>query len=226
MPDIARYCQILPDIKYNSHFCYTRLDMPDDVKPFLFQDQLQKEAKSVLGELDLLPLLSKYGSPKIIGSMDLGLMTRRDIDIEIIVNDFGKKELNQIVQTILEKPLPRIDFTLMDNSDKNSLEIPRGLFLWIKYSGNNKLISKYTNISIAWTIDCWFLKEEYADAGKVTKEIKEKLTPETKRIILEIKSSLMNNTEYKEKFSGIDIYRAVLDKDIKTKKDFLKSLTS
>ncbi|HSX38061.1 MAG TPA: hypothetical protein VLE95_04440, partial [Chlamydiales bacterium] len=72
----------------------------------------------------------------------------------------------------------------------------------------------------------WFLKEEYADAGKVTKEIKEKLTPETKRIILEIKSSLMNNTEYKEKFSGIDIYRAVLDKDIKTKKDFLKSLTS
>lgn len=198
--------------------------MQDSVNPLDYQDQLQKEAQEVLKELDLLPLLSKYGIPKIIGSMDLGLMTRRDIDIEVIFKDFGKRELNQIVQTILEKPLPRIDLTIMDNSDKKNVEIPRGFFLWIKYSGNSELINIYNNKSIAWPIDCWFLKEEDAEAGNATREIKEKLTSENRKIILEIKSSLMNNPDYKGKFSGLDIYRAVLDKNIKTKEEFLNSL--
>lgn len=46
------------------------------------QDELQQEAHKILGEIHLMNLLSKYGKPEVIGSVALGLMTWRDIDIE------------------------------------------------------------------------------------------------------------------------------------------------
>lgn len=45
--------------------------------------QLQTEAQVLLRRTQLLTLLAKYGVPRVNGSLSSGLMTRREIDLEL-----------------------------------------------------------------------------------------------------------------------------------------------
>ncbi len=47
------------------------------------QDTLQREAQTVLAELELVTLLSKAGTLRQVGSSTLGLMVWRDIDLAV-----------------------------------------------------------------------------------------------------------------------------------------------
>lgn len=55
------------------------------------QEQLHEESQRVLDELALLPELQKYGEPFIVGSFALELLTRRDIDIKVVVDSLDKR---------------------------------------------------------------------------------------------------------------------------------------
>jgi hypothetical protein len=49
--------------------------------PLERERQLQDEAAVVLADLELLPLLQQLGRPVQVGSVPLGLMVARDIDL-------------------------------------------------------------------------------------------------------------------------------------------------
>ena len=48
------------------------------------QQALQDEAAAVLADLDLLQLLQEVGRPVQVGSVALGLMVARDIDVTVL----------------------------------------------------------------------------------------------------------------------------------------------
>jgi len=71
-----------------------------------------------------------------------------------------------------------------------------------------------------WTIDIIHIKNESPYAGvieRVTEKINSVLTEKLRHTILKIK---WESERQKEKFSGIDIYQAVIDEAIETFEDF------
>jgi len=59
----------------------------------------KRQAHEVLEALNLLHFLSKYGRPKIVGSVALGLMTWRDIDIDLeITGEVNDQDFWQTAQ--------------------------------------------------------------------------------------------------------------------------------
>ena len=71
---------------------------------FIFENDLQKEAYEVLEKLDLLNILSTYGKPEIVGSLATGLMTWRDIDLEVVDKIDEDKYWDVVKKIFAEKP--------------------------------------------------------------------------------------------------------------------------
>ncbi len=186
------------------------------------QDLLQNEAYEVLEELDLLKMLKQFGEPYLVGSADLGLMTWRDIDFEIIVGTLNKSEVLKVVTALLEKTRLRMDITFSDNHDDLEPDrIPRGIYLGVKYYGKiesgERILSGNKN---TWKIDLWFVDEGSARSHRNTEEIKQKLDEEKKRIILEIKEQIADHPKYRYEIFSTDIYSAVLDNKVSNLGEF------
>ena len=65
-----------------------------------------------------------------------------------------------------------------------------------------------------WKIDIRFVSEQYAIARKYLDSISTKLTDDRRRTILRIKYVVAQDPQYRTAISSVDIYRAVLDRDI------------
>src|SRR3989344_7925605 len=112
------------------------------------QEDLQKEAHEVLAKLDLLNILPIYGKPEIVGSLATGLMTWRDIDIEV-VKEIDEKKYWEVVKKIFHTPDYKRTFVIDFRKSVNP-NTPKGLHICItdydfKKDGN------------LWKIDIWFL---------------------------------------------------------------------
>ena len=59
------------------------------------QDALQAEARRVVAELDLVPLLSRAGRVEQVGSSVSGLMVWRDIDFTVLCRDLTTERAPQ-----------------------------------------------------------------------------------------------------------------------------------
>lgn len=183
------------------------------------QDTLQKEATEILSRLSLLDFLSKFGNAKVIGSMALGLMTWRDIDIDLAVDELKESDYFQTVQYLFgNSEVKRI--ILSDNrilSEKLKAQgIPESMYLgvFVKAEADSE-----------WKIDVRFVKGSLVRAEKYINETKTKLNNESRKIILEIKNIICTHPKYinKEIF-GVDIYNSVLDEGVKNVDEFNKYL--
>lgn len=189
-------------------------------KPFQEkQDNLQKEAVEILDKLNLLDFLSKLGNAKIVGSFALGLMTWKDIDIDLTVDELKENNYFQAVQYLFSNPEVK-RLILSDNrilSEKLKAQgIPGSMYLGVFAKGKE---------DSEWKIDIRFVKDSLVRAEKYIEEIQNKLNDENREIILEIKSEICAHPKYinKEIF-GVDVYDAVLDAGVKNFDDFKKYL--
>lgn len=191
------------------------------------QDQLQKAAKGVLERLGLLALLKKYGQVEVIGSAALGLMTWRDIDIEIVCKELKREDLAEVVAELIKKPLRRIDFGVADNRPRfgTHSKIPKSLYIGMKYYGDDipdeQLLSSNPLI---WKLDLHFLLKEDARGREKTRQLKQKLTEENKKMILKIKNQIASNPQYRKQIFSMDIYEAVLEYGVKNLEEFRQYL--
>src|SRR6185369_16046224 len=96
----------------------------NDKKLLEQQELLHKEGLQVLKELSLLSELSSYGKPFIVGSFDLQLLTRRDIDIEMVIDTLNKEYVQKLCSHLVGLNLGRIDLTVMDNTITKDSEMP------------------------------------------------------------------------------------------------------
>ncbi|MBT7914861.1 hypothetical protein HN588_13240 [Candidatus Bathyarchaeota archaeon] len=91
--------------------------------------ELQRQAHEVLDALNLLHFLSKYGRPKIVGSVALGLMTWRDIDIDLeITGEIREEDFWQTAKYLLAQDEITL-VTLVDNREIIEKNRPPSMYI-------------------------------------------------------------------------------------------------
>lgn len=191
----------------------------------IHQEQLQKEGQEVLEKLDLVNLLSRYGEVELVGSFVLGLMTWRDIDILIGCKNIDRDDLSKLSSELIKKCHERIDISFIDNNKGEIAHRPVGIYFGISYYPEDiKPADLLSSNEKKWKIDCWFVSENGLVDTKYTSELKDRLTDESREIILEIKKEVTGNKKYGKEIFSVDIYDAVLDEGVKDLEGFIEYL--
>ncbi len=180
------------------------------------QSQLQKEGKELLGKIGLMEFLSKFGKPSIVGSMASGLMAWRDIDIEIVKDELSENEYWETVKFLFQIKDLYHSLHIQDFRKSVNPITPKGLYIETKVNDNGN----------TWKIDVWFMPPRQKGELNYNEWIKDKLTDENKKIILQIKNQINNNPKYRKEIFAVDIYKAVIDNGVKDMEGFTKYLVN
>jgi hypothetical protein len=65
-----------------------------------------------------------------------------------------------------------------------------------------------------------WLHDEHAHVADWHRQLDERILPEQRRAVLRIKDVWCRRSDYPDEISGPDIYRAVLDRDVRTLNEF------
>lgn len=178
--------------------------MSDDA---IIQDaRLRKEANVLLTEKGLLALLADYGTVHVSGSYALQLMTWRDLDIYMEAPDITADACFELGRALYDLMSP----WKMHFNDHRGRPLEGGIegLYWGLYLGD---VSKG-----AWKIDLWMLDADACRNRLMQNDrIRNRLTPETRTAILNIKSQLWNHPEYRKSLTSQMIYDAVLEHGIR-----------
>jgi hypothetical protein len=167
--------------------------------------QIKKEADSILTGKGLFHLLTQYGTPHISGSYMLDLMTWRDLDIYLETDKINEQNFFKLGGEIASNLNP-VKMSFRNETISKTHGLPYGLY-WGTYLGNER--------HGAWKIDLWAVNSiECQKLLKYCLDIKEKLTPDYALHILDIKSKCWQDPEYRRSFTSMDIYKAVLENGV------------
>lgn len=175
------------------------------------QDALRAEAEGVYRELRLEKLLADVGTPTIVGSAALGLMARRDLDLDVVcerLDDAAVAAVAAIGARLATQPHVRL-VTFRNDSGAWNREpdaYPDGLYLGVE------CVSAGAN----WNLDIWFLDEpERQPSTAHLTTLRPRLTDESRAAIIEIKRAWADRPEYGTTVKSFDVYRAVLDDGVR-----------
>lgn len=174
------------------------------------QDALQAEAAQVLADLDLFTILSRAGEVSQVGSSTTGLMVWRDIDIEVLCDDWTAAmafhTMHPLVSHLWVKGL-----TYRSEAGRFRPAGLRDGYYWG--------VSYQTDAGDEWKIDIWFWPRGAA-AGDAEHawELRSRLTPGTRLAILWIKDAFHGQPAYR----SFDLYDAVLNHGVRTPSEFAR----
>ncbi len=170
----------------------------------------KENADYILYDCGLLDELNKYGVPHIIGSYKMDLMAWNDLDIDIENDSMSLEKLYQLTSYVLEKYRP----TWYEAKEERNSDEKTVWFLGFEATVNGEL----------WNLDLWFFdKETIKSAESYCNEIilKTYQNPPAKKAIIEIKKNLISKGLYSfDKYSSLDVYKAVLEQNILNISDF------
>lgn len=164
-------------------------------------EALRGEADELLARTGLLALLLEYGRPHVSGSYGLGLMTWRDIDIYLELDQPDLASFLELGCRIGQALRPRkLSFT--DHLHFASTEVLAGLYWGIQ----TKELSQG-----GWKIDLWGVTPEVcAERLEHCRALERGLTPEVRAAILAIKGDVCRHPAYRDTITSQDVYDAVL----------------
>jgi len=183
----------------------------DDLK---IQEDLQREAYEVLEKLDLLNILSTYGKPDIVGSLATGLMTWRDVDLEV-VGEINEDKYWEVVKKIFHTPDYKRTFVIDFRNSVNP-NTPKGLHICI----TDYDFKKDRNL---WKVDIWFVDRKPGEET-FNEWIKDKITDNNKPFLLSLKKEARKYPKYGKDIFSVDVYKAVIEEDAKNIEDFKRYL--
>jgi hypothetical protein len=171
-------------------------------------NELKTKGEQILYEEGLFQNLEKIGKVQIVGSYDLDLLIKPDIDITIGVEEYDLEKYFSVCKEIAEKLKPiRIKYLDQSVAQFDAFPFDAGYFLGINLNRED----------IKWSIDTWiFTNDIFKERVKYHNEIKEKLNEENRKIIMNIKEVIHNNPKY----MSVDIYSAVLFDNVKTEEEY------
>lgn len=179
---------------------------------------IKQEADDILYHKGLLDILKSFGTPHISGSYALNLMTWRDLDIYLEVENNTAADFFLLGSKIATALNP-VKMSFRNEIIKRTEGLPHG-FYWGIYLGDER--------NGAWKIDIWAVdKTECTRLLDFCKEIETKLTPESSLQILGIKSQCWKDLNYRRSYTSMDIYNAVLEEGVSTLEafdDYLETL--
>ena len=167
-------------------------------------NELHREAERLLMEGGIDEILRAHADVLYAGSYALNLMAWPDIDIaaSMFGDPFNKLAFFELGKRIGQlENIVSMKFTDWYRYPVDPL--PQGLYWGIRIAN--------TFSDVPWKIDLWSLKpsvlQEHRD---FLKETLAKLTPHTRKLIIDIKLSLLTDKGRTPTLSGFHIYQAVL----------------
>jgi hypothetical protein len=168
-------------------------------------EEIKKEADALLHEKGLLALLRSFGTPHVSGSYALDLMTWRDLDIYLEMEDLKESSFFSLGGQLASLLMP-VKMSFRNETIAKTPGLPQG-FYWGIYLGNER--------KDAWKIDIWAVHSaECKRLLDYCMGIQEKLDKQKSTQILAIKSCCWQDPEYRRSYSSMDIYTAVLEEGI------------
>jgi hypothetical protein len=175
---------------------------------------LKNEADRILNEYGLLNTIKKYGKPHVHGSYALNLMTHRDLDILVNNAHIHKKEFFDLGHELAEN-VKAFSMAYTDNAGK-AVNKESNLLEGLLWCIHTDIIG-----AIPWKIDLWAVDDNAISNYKLKIcNIEARLNEENRASIMKIKNMVCKHPLYGKKFTGIDIYAAVLNENVKTIDDF------
>ena len=177
------------------------------------QRRLQEEAAGLLNDLDTMSLLSTVGEPVQVGSVALGLMVWRDIDLTVLCPDLSLTSIFDIGRQLTTHPRVRgVQFRNDTGHWNQDPGYPDGLFWGVEYRSDT---------GDTWELDIWFIHEDTRQPDmRHLETFLPRLTDETRLAILTIKDVWRRTPHYGNDVSSYDCYTAVLDHGIRTVDEF------
>ena len=174
-------------------------------------DNFKNNADKLLYDFGLLNELKNYGTPYIVGSYAMDLMAWNDLDIYVSNESMSIEKLYEFTSFILRTFHP-----VWYEAKK---EVSDGKTAWF-HGYETEILGELCNV------DIWFFdKETITKALDFSKIIKQKLlaNPELKEVVINIKQLLIENEQYGfDKFSSMDVYKAVFENNVRSYKDFIE----
>lgn len=178
-----------------------------------YSQRIKDEADKLLQETKLTELLSCFGKTDLGGSYAYNLMVDRDLDFGGTVQSVTPELRAQIAHTFVQQPwaysvnmTDRVNFEPLSN-----LGAPRGLFLGLTIPFPTE----------RWNIDIWLTVGDKLPQDELAQRVLG-ATNEQKTTMLQIKYELMKSGQKEKGITSAEVYKAVLDKNIKTTEEFLK----
>ena len=174
-------------------------------------EELKREADQLMQKCGLSELLAVYSSWFIGGSYSYALMCWRDLDIYVLDPQHDLKRCFEVgYELTLRLAAKKSRFT-------NNLDSEPSGFYWGIKLGNER--------QGAWKLDVWFLNTaSYEQHASYSSDMRERLSAESRRIILAIKEDYWRRPEYRDTVTSDMIYRAVLDNGVRSTSEFERLL--
>jgi len=177
--------------------------MSDDLT--ILNEQLRAEADDILDKKGLRKTLNRYGMVHVTGSYSLGLMTWRDLDIYLEDENLTEQKFFDLGKELVSLLYP-VKMSFRNERIVKTKGLPVGLY-WGIYLGDERKGS--------WKIDIWGLSSKECEQRlEFCNQIAERITPDLRMKILEIKSRCWIDPLYRKFYTSNDIYTAVLEKHV------------
>ncbi len=171
------------------------------------QKNLQAAAHKLIKDLKLKQLLNPYGSFKIVGSLKHGLMTWRDIDIDLVSKEQPQqKTFWKISQSLLTKKQVK-SLMLVDNTKQFEANRPKSFYIGVE---------ALTAFQEKWKIDLRLISQSNCITGDLNTYLNKNLNIANKKNILALKSQIDDDPKYHKTFYSKDVYEAVINHQITT----------
>lgn len=174
---------------------------------------IRRNADRILYEYGLLDMLGTIGTPHIVGSYRMDMMSWNDLDIDIENDGMSLPKLYRLTGRLLETFRP----SWYEAKEERT---PEGKTVW--FHGFEAVVG-----GELWNVDLWFFDRETIEAAeRYCDNISRTASTAQKGRIISIKEGLLARGLYAfEKFHSTDVYRAVLELGIENTNEFLERYT-
>lgn len=168
---------------------------------------LRDQAGDLLDSGLLSILQARFGSAEIVGSVDLDLMTWRDIDICVPVDRAEKPSFVTLLPDIVLS-LESAGHWVVRAVLNDEWAAPRGDYGSGYYCGMRVL----TAAEETWKIDIWgWAAADHRSKVDEHLQLKAALAAADRDLILQLKAEAMELPEFRKSITSYDIYRLVLN---------------
>lgn len=172
--------------------------------------EIRKNADRILYEHGLLDLLKPLGTPHVVGSYRMDMMAWNDLDIDIENDRMDMDKLYRLTGSVLRAFRP----SWYEAKQERTADGKNVWFHGFEAVVNGEL----------WNVDLWFFdRETIESAERYCDNIVRTASAVQKEQIFLIKQELMRRGLYSfDKFHSMDVYRAVLDMNVRDIDEFLE----
>ena len=180
--------------------------------------QIRKQGEKLLVAKRIVEKLEQRGTIFFSGSYALDLMTWHDIDLQLVVKA-GLDPLETLSYFYLEmaKDPDFIEGKIINFTGNHKPKMPRGVYLGIDFHS-----AEHGGF---WKLDIWSLFPKDLEANQILLEqLKQKLTPFSRQLILEMKHFLMKSSGRVPQMGSHFLYQAILLEGLSDKQAILDYL--